>query len=224
MLEGKLIQLRVRGRVRVTDQDAHTAYQRYLVEIEKQHPVDLRILAKRIPAGLERGPGAAAHTPRQLARERGAQARRGLLRARREVQRRRADEEDVRLAWSPARWRARSRASGRDRRTEGGRRDGAYPGRHRRRPDRPGRPRSHAHLRRGQGRDVEPRVRRGDGAPAQAVARRAASRRLRRPRVCSRARPRQDALPLLRHVPLREVPDRVAEPVERQREHREHLC
>ena len=49
MLEGKLIQLRVRGRVRVTDQDAHAAYQRYLVELEKQHPIDLRILAKRIP-------------------------------------------------------------------------------------------------------------------------------------------------------------------------------
>ena len=51
VLEGKLIQLRVRGRVRVTDQDAHTAYQRYLVEMEKQHPIDLRILAKRIPPG-----------------------------------------------------------------------------------------------------------------------------------------------------------------------------
>jgi peptidyl-prolyl cis-trans isomerase SurA len=51
VLEGKLIQLRVRGRVRVTDQDAHAAYQRYLVELEKQHPIDLRILAKRIPPG-----------------------------------------------------------------------------------------------------------------------------------------------------------------------------
>jgi peptidyl-prolyl cis-trans isomerase SurA len=51
VLEGKLIQLRVRGRVRVTDQDAHSAYVRYLSEIEKQHPIDLRILAKRIPPG-----------------------------------------------------------------------------------------------------------------------------------------------------------------------------
>ena len=51
VLEGKLIQLRVRGRVRVTDQDAHAMYQRYLVEIQKQNPVDLRILAKRIPPG-----------------------------------------------------------------------------------------------------------------------------------------------------------------------------
>jgi peptidyl-prolyl cis-trans isomerase SurA len=51
VLEGKLIQLRVRGRVRVTDQDAHATYLRYLGEIEKQHPLDLRILAKRIPPG-----------------------------------------------------------------------------------------------------------------------------------------------------------------------------
>jgi len=51
VLEGKLIQLRVRGRVRVTDQDAHNAYVRYLSEVGKQHPIDLRILAKRIPVG-----------------------------------------------------------------------------------------------------------------------------------------------------------------------------
>jgi peptidyl-prolyl cis-trans isomerase SurA len=51
VLEGKLIQLRVRGRVRVTDQDAHTAYLRYVGEVAKQHPIDLRILAKRIPPG-----------------------------------------------------------------------------------------------------------------------------------------------------------------------------
>jgi peptidyl-prolyl cis-trans isomerase SurA len=51
VLEGKLIQLRVRGRVRVTDQDAHATYQRYLLELDKQHPIDLRILAKRIPPG-----------------------------------------------------------------------------------------------------------------------------------------------------------------------------
>jgi peptidyl-prolyl cis-trans isomerase SurA len=51
VLEGKLIQLRVRGRVRVTDQDAHAMYQRYLTELMKQSPVDLRILAKRVPPG-----------------------------------------------------------------------------------------------------------------------------------------------------------------------------
>ena len=53
VLEGKLIQLRVRGRVRVTDQDAHAMYQRYLVDMEKQSPVDLRIIAKRIPPGSD---------------------------------------------------------------------------------------------------------------------------------------------------------------------------
>jgi peptidyl-prolyl cis-trans isomerase SurA len=51
VLEGKLIQLRVRGRVRITDQDAHAMYNRYLAELAKQNPVDLHILAKRIPAG-----------------------------------------------------------------------------------------------------------------------------------------------------------------------------
>ncbi len=51
VLEGKLIQLRVRGRVRVTDQDAHAMYQRYLTEVAKQSQVDLHILARRIPPG-----------------------------------------------------------------------------------------------------------------------------------------------------------------------------
>jgi peptidyl-prolyl cis-trans isomerase SurA len=51
LLEGKLIQLRVRGRVRVTDQDAHAAYQRYLLELDKESPIDLRIIALRIPPG-----------------------------------------------------------------------------------------------------------------------------------------------------------------------------
>ncbi len=51
IVEGKLIQLRVRGRVRVTDQDARNAFQQYVNEIEKQHPINTRILAKRIPPG-----------------------------------------------------------------------------------------------------------------------------------------------------------------------------
>jgi peptidyl-prolyl cis-trans isomerase SurA len=51
ILEGKLIQLRVRGRVRVTDQDAHSTFQRYVSELETQRPINLRILAKRLPAG-----------------------------------------------------------------------------------------------------------------------------------------------------------------------------
>ena len=51
ILEGKLIQLRVRGRVRVTEQDARSTFGRYVNELETQHPVNLRILAKRLPAG-----------------------------------------------------------------------------------------------------------------------------------------------------------------------------
>lgn len=51
VLEGKLIQLRVRARVRVTEQDAHSAYVKYVQESTKQHPVDLKILVLQIPAG-----------------------------------------------------------------------------------------------------------------------------------------------------------------------------
>jgi peptidyl-prolyl cis-trans isomerase SurA len=49
VLEGKLVQLRVRGRVRVTDQDARTEYQRYIAQLGKAVPVNLQILALRIP-------------------------------------------------------------------------------------------------------------------------------------------------------------------------------
>lgn len=51
VLEGKLIQLRVRSRVRVTEQDAKAAYNKYAADAQKQHPVDLRILVLQIPAG-----------------------------------------------------------------------------------------------------------------------------------------------------------------------------
>lgn len=51
VLEGKLIQLRVRGRVRVTEQDARNAYAAYLRELAQQSPVDLRILVLAIPPG-----------------------------------------------------------------------------------------------------------------------------------------------------------------------------
>lgn len=51
VLEGKLIQLRVRGRVRVTDQDARAAYGHLVKEIEGQSPVDLKILALAIAPG-----------------------------------------------------------------------------------------------------------------------------------------------------------------------------
>jgi peptidyl-prolyl cis-trans isomerase SurA len=51
VLEGKLIQLRVRGRVRVTDQDARAAYVHWQKDITQQHPVDLKIIVLQIPPG-----------------------------------------------------------------------------------------------------------------------------------------------------------------------------
>jgi peptidyl-prolyl cis-trans isomerase SurA len=51
LLEGKLVQLRVRGRVRVTEQDARAAYGHWVKDFTEQQPVDLRILALRIPPG-----------------------------------------------------------------------------------------------------------------------------------------------------------------------------
>jgi peptidyl-prolyl cis-trans isomerase SurA len=51
VLEGKLIQLRVRGRVRVTDQDARASYDHWVKDFETQQPVDVRIIAMRLPKG-----------------------------------------------------------------------------------------------------------------------------------------------------------------------------
>jgi peptidyl-prolyl cis-trans isomerase SurA len=51
VLEGKLIQLRVRGRVRVTDQDARAAYVHWQKEYEAAQPMDLKILVLQIPPG-----------------------------------------------------------------------------------------------------------------------------------------------------------------------------
>jgi peptidyl-prolyl cis-trans isomerase SurA len=48
ILDGKLVELRVRPRVRVSDQDSRAAYARYRQEMLDQHPVDLRILALRM--------------------------------------------------------------------------------------------------------------------------------------------------------------------------------
>jgi peptidyl-prolyl cis-trans isomerase SurA len=50
ILEGKLIELRVRPRVHVTDQDAFSAYQHWVKEVRDQETVDVRILALRVPA------------------------------------------------------------------------------------------------------------------------------------------------------------------------------
>jgi peptidyl-prolyl cis-trans isomerase SurA len=74
VLEGKLIQLRVRGRVRVTEQDARAAYNAYVKETQQQQPVDLKIIVLQI------APGSTAQTAnaRQVfAQELAIRARRG---------------------------------------------------------------------------------------------------------------------------------------------------
>jgi peptidyl-prolyl cis-trans isomerase SurA len=51
VLEGKLIQLRVRGRVRVTEQDARASYTGWVKEMANQSPVEPRILVLTVPPG-----------------------------------------------------------------------------------------------------------------------------------------------------------------------------
>jgi peptidyl-prolyl cis-trans isomerase SurA len=51
LLEGKLVQLRVRGRVRVTEQDARAAYGHWVKDMGNQASVDARILALRLVPG-----------------------------------------------------------------------------------------------------------------------------------------------------------------------------
>jgi len=48
ILEGKLIELRVRPRVRVTEQDARSTYVHWVDEMKDQEPMDVRILALRL--------------------------------------------------------------------------------------------------------------------------------------------------------------------------------
>jgi peptidyl-prolyl cis-trans isomerase SurA len=48
ILEGKLIELRVRPRVRITDQDARSTYTRWVDELKDQEPMDVRVLALRV--------------------------------------------------------------------------------------------------------------------------------------------------------------------------------
>jgi peptidyl-prolyl cis-trans isomerase SurA len=52
ILEGKLMELRVRPRVRVTEQDVRAAYQHWAQDYKE--PVDVRILALRVPADAPR--------------------------------------------------------------------------------------------------------------------------------------------------------------------------
>lgn len=51
VLEGKLVQLRVRGRVRVTEQDGRAAFDRWLKETGDPAQAEVRILAMRVPPG-----------------------------------------------------------------------------------------------------------------------------------------------------------------------------
>jgi peptidyl-prolyl cis-trans isomerase SurA len=51
IMEGKLIELRVRPRVRTTEQDARAAYQHWVNEVKGQRPVDVRVLALRVMPG-----------------------------------------------------------------------------------------------------------------------------------------------------------------------------
>jgi peptidyl-prolyl cis-trans isomerase SurA len=63
VVEGKLIELRVRGRVQVTELDARAAYARWRKDIAQLEPVDLDILVLPLPAGA--GPATvAAHQAR----------------------------------------------------------------------------------------------------------------------------------------------------------------
>ena len=74
VLEGKLIQLRVRGRVRVTEQDARAAYVHWQKDVTQQQPVDLKIIVLQIPPGSTAQTAAARET---LAQEIVIRARRG---------------------------------------------------------------------------------------------------------------------------------------------------
>jgi peptidyl-prolyl cis-trans isomerase SurA len=51
IVEGKLLQLRVRSRVRVTEQDARAAYDAWLKQSGSQALAEVRILAMRVPPG-----------------------------------------------------------------------------------------------------------------------------------------------------------------------------
>jgi peptidyl-prolyl cis-trans isomerase SurA len=52
ILEGKLIELRVRPRVRVTEQDARSAYQHWSADLKDQQMVEVRLLVKHVIPGM----------------------------------------------------------------------------------------------------------------------------------------------------------------------------
>ena len=187
VLEGKLIQLRVRGRVRVTDQDARSTYNTFVKEMGQQSSVDLRILVVSIPPGASQQTatarvvlaeelsrrGNAGEDFCQLVLEysddpstkhscgsRGPMALSMLLPELQEVAKHQKPGETS----APNRLQGSVRAAGRARR----------PDRLRRRAG------EAARVRAGEGADDGARVRRSDGAPAEDVAPGAASRDLHR--------------------------------------------
>jgi peptidyl-prolyl cis-trans isomerase SurA len=60
ILEGKLVQLRVAGRVRVTEADGRAAYQKWAKEFEAGEPVELHVLAMLVPQNATQAVGALA--------------------------------------------------------------------------------------------------------------------------------------------------------------------
>ena len=69
ILEGKLIELRVRPRVRVTDQDARAAYQHWVQDLKDKQSVDVRTLALRVaPSSMQQQVDARMAFASELAR------------------------------------------------------------------------------------------------------------------------------------------------------------
>src|ERR1017187_7389254 len=73
ILEGKLIELRVRPRVRVTEQDGRAAYQHWVLDLKSQQPVEVRIVALRVIPAVQQ----VAQAKMALAQEIVAKARAG---------------------------------------------------------------------------------------------------------------------------------------------------
>jgi peptidyl-prolyl cis-trans isomerase SurA len=67
ILEAQLIELRVRPRVRVTEQDARAYYQRWAADMRAQHLVDVRLIVMRVPAEAPPAQQRAIETRAQMA-------------------------------------------------------------------------------------------------------------------------------------------------------------
>lgn len=74
VLQGKLIQLRVARRVRISETDARAAYAHWAKEVSQQSPVELRLLVLHIPPGM---PEASIQAKQNLAEQLVGRARAG---------------------------------------------------------------------------------------------------------------------------------------------------